>query len=107
MRGWSAGANAANQASVLLASLEAPLQASEELSELSPAPPSFALASSPALEQVVAVFSSAVPVLPATVTPGIAAAVPVPSRTTAIISLRTVRATEALVTTGPGAGGAP
>src|SRR5207302_6906752 len=41
-------------------------------------------------------FSSAVPVLPATTTPGIAAAVPVPDRTTAIISRRTVRATELL-----------
>ena len=41
-----------------------------------------------------AVFSSAVPVLPATATPGIAAAVPVPSRTTPIISRRTVRATD-------------
>ena len=51
--------------------------------------------------QVLAVFSSAVPVLPATVTPGIAAAVPVPSRTTPIIRLRTVRATDALLTNGP------
>ena len=44
--------------------------------------------------QVLAVFSSAVPVLPATVTPGIAAAVPVPSRTTPIIRRRTVWATD-------------
>ena len=50
------------------------------------------------------VFSSAVPVLPATVTPLIAAEVPVPSRTTSIISRRTVRATLALVTCAPGGG---
>ena len=48
---------------------------------------------SPCGERTVAVFSSAVPVLPATVTPGIAAEVPVPSRTTPIIRWRTVRAT--------------
>src|SRR3954471_18021228 len=40
--------------------------------------------------------SSAVPVLPATVTPGIAAAVPVPPRTTPIIMSRTWAATFAL-----------
>ena len=44
-------------------------------------------------EAVHSLFSSAVPVLPATVTPGIAAEVPVPSRTTPIISRRTVCAT--------------
>ena len=38
------------------------------------------------------------PVLPATVTPGIAAAVPVPLWTTATIILPTVRATRGLVT---------
>src|SRR3954463_7564458 len=42
--------------------------------------------------------SSAVPVLPATVTPGIAAALPVPYWTTAIIMLRTWAATFALTT---------
>src|SRR4051812_47461738 len=42
--------------------------------------------------------SSAVPVLPATVTPGIAAALPVPYWTTAIIMSRTCRATFALTT---------
>ena len=53
------------------------------------------------LEQGVAVFSSAVPVLPATVTPGIAAEVPVPSRTTAIIRWRIVCATDSLMTSVP------
>ena len=47
---------------------------------------------------VQALFSSAVPVLPATTTPGIAAEVPVPVRTTPIIRWRTVRATELLST---------
>src|SRR5665213_3260137 len=104
IRGASAGANVANQASVLLASL----WAEPQLSELD----SFEL-DSPELfselgEQVLAVFSSAVPVLPATVTPGIAAAVPVPERTTAIIRRRTVWATVALLTGVPAtwAGGA-
>ena len=53
---------------------------------------------SEAAEEEHAVFSSAVPVLPATVTPGIAAAVPVPSRTTPIISRRIVCATDPLIT---------
>ena len=48
--------------------------------------------------QGVVVFSSAVPVLPATVTPGMAAEVPVPSRTTAIIRRRIVCATDWLMT---------
>ncbi len=53
------------------------------------------------------VFSSAVPVLPATTTPGIAAAVPVPSRTTPIIRWRTVRATAGLIAFAPAAARAP
>ena len=50
------------------------------------------------LEGVVVFSSSAVPVLPATVTPGIWAAVPVPNATTAIIICCTSRATWRLVT---------
>ena len=53
-----------------------------------------------------AVFSSAVPVLPATMTPGIAAEVPVPSRTTPIIRRRTVCATGRSSRGSPGAAGA-
>ena len=98
MRGWRAGANAANQASVLLASFPAAPQLSEpDFAELESS-----VSASELDEQPLALFSSAVPVLPATVTPGIAADVPVPERTTPIIKRRTVRATAALVALPPG-----
>src|ERR1039458_1842623 len=94
MRGWRAGAKAANQASVLLGSLAPARQPSPRGS-----PDSDSVSDSDSAEPdgAQAVFSSAVPVFPATVTPGIAAEVPVPTRTTSIISRRTVRATEALI----------
>src|SRR5207253_1666698 len=79
-RGCRAGAKAANQASVLLPSASLLWH---------PSLPSRLLVSD-AAPGAHSVFSSAVPVLPATVTPAIAAAVPVPSRTTPIISRRAV-----------------
>src|SRR5262245_50403988 len=101
MRGCCAGAKAANHASVLLGSLAAPAQ----LDELASCAPASADSEEEAGEH--SVFSSAVPVLPATNTPGTAAAVPVPLRTTSTIRWRTVRATCGLITGTPGAGRAP
>src|SRR3954462_5008244 len=75
MRGFRVGANAANQASVS-PGVWAPV--------------------GPTVEP-----SSAVPVLPATDTPGIAAAVPVPCWTTPTISVSTIRATRFDVTWMP------
>ena len=92
------GAKAANQASVLLASLSAPTQPLSSIPER----PIRRIRCFRSRARVHWVFSSAVPVLPATVTPGIAAEVPVPLRTTPIISRRTVRATSALVTVAAG-----
>ena len=90
IRGCSAGANAANQASVLLGFVFGRAGSLPRADSLVPVRAE--LVSGGGLQ---ALFSSAVPVLPATVTPGIAAEVPVPSRTTPIIRRRTVRATVA------------
>ena len=90
IRGCSAGAKAANQASVLLASVSVPWHSLR----FGVSVRAFRGGRFPARGRwVQGVFSSAVPVLPATTTPGIAAAVPVPERTTPIIRRRTVRAT--------------
>src|SRR6516165_320882 len=101
MRGCCAGAKAANQASVLLGSLAAPAQ----LDELASWAPASADSEEEADEH--SVFSSAVPVLPATSTPGTAAAVPVPLRTTSTMRWRTLRATCGLIAGTPTAGWPP
>jgi hypothetical protein len=79
-----AGAYAANQASVSLGSLAC--SSGGQLSGFSGSG-----------WQRLVVLSSAVPVLPATCTPGIAAREPVPPRTTASIIRSIVRATRSLV----------
>jgi hypothetical protein len=79
-----AGAYAANQASVSVGSLA--WSSGGQLSGFSGSGSHFLV-----------VRSSAVPVLPATSTPGIAARTPVPPRTTASMSRSIVRATRGLV----------
>src|SRR4051794_17456830 len=94
MRGRSAGAKAANQASVLEGSVAVPSQpcgapSSEDASPDAASPPPHC------------VFSSAVPVLPATTMPGIAAAGPGAARPTLVISRPTGRAALGAITVAP------
>src|SRR3954451_16255444 len=87
IRGLRAGANAVNHASVS----SVRLGGSWELSGTGAGPTSAGGGAGGG--HFVVVSSSAVPVLPATATPGIWACTPVPSRTTQTIRQRTVRAT--------------
>src|SRR5256886_12832299 len=94
MRGRSAGAKAANQASVLEGSVAGPLQPCGAPSSEDASPD----AASPAPH---CVFSSAVPVLPATTMPGIAAAGPVPPRPPLLLHRLSVGAALGVVTIVP------